>query len=112
MNTYLLKGWLMASLFAISALFVTSCKSDKEKDATNEAKPGTNAIVLSGGYDNNYEYTLINGTMVIIDTTGINAIELDLENNLVYDLNGLRITETENLTRGIYIINGRKVFVK
>ena len=50
--------------------------------------------------------------MVIIYTTGINAIELDLENNLVYDLNGLRITETENLTRGIYIINGRKVFVK
>ena len=81
-------------------------------DATNEAKPGTYEIVLSGGYDNNYEYTLINGTMVIIDTTGINAIELDLENNLVYDLNGLRITETENLTRGIYIINGRKVFVK
>ena len=41
MNTYLFKGWLMASLFAISALFVTSCKSDKEKDATNEAKSST-----------------------------------------------------------------------
>lgn len=41
MNTYLLKGWLMASLFAISALFVTSCKSDKKKDATNEAKSST-----------------------------------------------------------------------
>lgn len=81
-------------------------------DATNEAKPGTYEIVLSGGYDNNYEYTLINGTMVIIDTTGINAIDLDLEKNVVYDLNGLRITETENLTRGIYIINGKKVFVK
>ena len=81
-------------------------------DATNEAKPGTYEIVLSGGYDNNYEYTLINGTMVIIDTTGINAIELDLERNEVYNLNGLRITETENLSRGFYIINGKKVYVK
>lgn len=55
-------------------------------------------IVIEGSYE--------------VDTTGINAIELDLERNEVYNLNGLRITETEILTRGIYIINGRKVFVK
>ena len=37
-------------------------------DVTNETMPGTYEIVLSGGYDNNYEYTLINGTMVIISS--------------------------------------------
>lgn len=47
-----------------------------------------------------------------VDTTGINAIELDLERNEVYNLNGLRITETENLSRGFYIINGKKSYVK
>lgn len=55
-------------------------------------------IVIEGSYE--------------VDTTGINAIELDLERNEVYNLNGLRITETENLSRGFYIINGKKVYVK
>ena len=47
-----------------------------------------------------------------IDTTGINAVTLDLEKNEVYNLKGQRITESENLTRGIYIINGKKVYIK
>ena len=47
-----------------------------------------------------------------VDTTGINAVTLDLEKNEVYNLKGQRITESENLTRGIYIINGRKVLIK
>ena len=47
-----------------------------------------------------------------IDTTGINAVTLDLEKNEVYNLKGQRITESENLTRGIYIVNGKKVYIK
>ena len=47
-----------------------------------------------------------------IDTTGINAVILDLEKNEVYNLKGQRITESENLTRGIYIVNGKKVYIK
>ena len=47
-----------------------------------------------------------------IDTTGINAVTLDLEKYEVYNLKGQRITESENLTRGIYIINGKKVLTK
>ena len=62
-----------------------------------ETKPAED-IVIEGSYE--------------VDTTGINAIELDLERNEVYNLNGLRITETENLSRGFYIINGKKVYVK
>ena len=48
----------------------------------------------------------------IIDTTGIDSIEIDLVNNEVYNLKGQRITERRKLTRGIYIVNGRKVFIK
>ena len=48
----------------------------------------------------------------IIDTTGIESVEIDLENNEVYNLKGQRITERRKLIRGIYIVNGRKVFIK
>ena len=81
-------------------------------DVTSETLPGVYEIILNGGYDNNYEYILDYGTIIINNTNGINAIELDLEENVVYNLNGIRITDTENLTRGIYIINGKKVLVK
>ena len=47
-----------------------------------------------------------------VDTTGINAVTLDLEKNEVYNLKGQRITESENLARGIYIVNGKKVYIK
>ena len=47
-----------------------------------------------------------------VDTTGINAVTLYLEKNEVYNLKGQRITESENLTRGIYIVNGKKVYIK
>ena len=47
-----------------------------------------------------------------IADTAIEDIYLDLENIEVYNLKGVRITETDKLTRGIYIINGNKTFVK
>ena len=34
------------------------------------------------------------------------------EAKTVYDLNGLRIIDVENLEKGIYIVNGKKVLVK
>ena len=37
-------------------------------DVTNKTEPGTYEIILSGGYDNNYEYTLIGGTLVIFSS--------------------------------------------
>ena len=40
----------------------------------------------------------------IEDTTGIKDINCDFEHTEFYNLNGQRITETENITHGIYII--------
>ncbi|MBR5336085.1 MAG: CotH kinase family protein [Bacteroidaceae bacterium] len=48
----------------------------------------------------------------IVDTTGIDSVDIDLENDEVYNLKGQRITDSRNLTRGIYIVNGKKVLIK
>ena len=43
---------------------------------------------------------------------GINGAELDLTKNYVYNLNGQRILDNKELKRNIYIVNGKKVYVK
>ena len=44
--------------------------------------------------------------------TGIEDIE-DVDGEIVvYNLQGNRILDVDNLERGIYIVNGKKVFVK
>ena len=53
----------------------------------------------------------IEGTF-ILDNTAIDDIEFENKEITVYDLNGIRVHDTENITRGIYIINGKKVLVK
>ena len=50
------------------------------------------------------------------DATGIDDVQVeDTVNpnlNVIYDLRGNRLTNTENLERGIYIINGQRVLIK
>lgn len=45
------------------------------------------------------------------ETDGISSIENIVENELIYNLNGVRVTK-ESMTKGMYIINGKKVLVK
>ena len=49
---------------------------------------------------------------IYVADTAIEKKYLDIENIKVYNLSGLRIKETDKLTRGVYIINGKKTFVK
>ena len=53
----------------------------------------------------------ITGSFVLDNTTAIDRVEGDGE-RVIYDLNGLRIIDVENLEKGIYIVNGKKVLVK
>ena len=53
---------------------------------------------------------IINGRYMV--DTAIGEIIADFEKNEVYNLKGLRITDMNKLTRGIYIINGKKTVVK
>ena len=43
---------------------------------------------------------------------GIGQLTIDKSQLTIYDLTGRRITETDNLKGGIYIINGKKVMIK
>lgn len=58
-----------------------------------------------------YEFSWLDG-----DFAGINSIiSSQIENNKIYDLQGRKITEdndVRNLKKGIYIINGKKIMVK
>ena len=61
--------------------------------------------------------TLPNGKILISDkvdtgTTNVENVNLDIEKSEVYNLQGLRIIDKEGLPRGVYIINGKKTFVK
>ena len=42
-------------------------------------------------------------------TTGISSVEKELGQNMIYNLRGQRV---ENPTKGLYIINGKKVILK
>ncbi len=53
----------------------------------------------------------ITGSFALDNTTAIDEVKGNSD-IVVYDLNGNRILDTENLERGVYIINGIKVLVK
>ena len=44
--------------------------------------------------------------------TAIDAIKIDCKKDVIYTLDGHRIFDEESLKKGIYIINGKKVYVK
>lgn len=46
-----------------------------------------------------------------LETDGVNRVGVDIENNNVYTINGVRVNGNK-LQKGIYIINGKKVIVK
>lgn len=48
--------------------------------------------------------------LTVYNETGIDGVNADVENNVIYDLTGRRVTKITN--SGIYIINGTKVLVK
>ena len=45
------------------------------------------------------------------DTTGVGQLTIQ-KSEIIYDLQGRRVLNTENLKAGIYIVNGRKLVVK
>ncbi len=47
--------------------------------------------------------------VTVDNTTGINAITIDADKNLIYDLQGRRVTKP---SKGLYIINGKRVVMK
>ena len=57
------------------------------------------------------ENITVTGSFTQIET-GIDQVLIDSGEVIIYDLNGLRIVDVHELKRGVYIINGKKEFVK
>ena len=66
--------------------------------------------------DGNFSFTVTGDHNVALDmsTTGIDAVgsDADASAKVVYNLQGIRMPDADNLPAGIYIINGKKVAVK
>ena len=84
---------------------------------TGNVKLSANKTVLAGGYQGGLgDFTYI----LQSDNAGIERLAAELKSDLinVYDLTGKRILQTKNseellnLSKGFYIINGKKVLVK
>ena len=60
--------------------------------------------------------TMPDEELIIIGTTtadtSIDSINTDNKEKVVYTIDGLRLLDVENLNRGIYLINGKKVIVR
>ena len=63
--------------------------------------------IVNSNWETLSEQTL---TFTIVETTDIEDIDAEVENNVIYDLSGRRIAEITK--SGIYIVNGKKVLVK
>lgn len=52
------------------------------------------------------------GTLLVTDVTGVNTVGAEINaEEVIYNLQGVRVSG-DNLSKGIYIINGKKVLVK
>ena len=86
-------------------------------DAEPTSFVGTYAIRLSGGYDDNYQYSLQNGVLTIAAPSRIGQVEnVGFWPADVYDINGHLIRKNANslqgLEKGIYIVRGKKIMKK
>ena len=83
--------------------------------ATSASDPGDYDISISGAEAQNYEISYVAGKLTITQSDGITMISLDQPVD-VYNLQGQKVltntTSLEGLTKGVYIINGRKVVIK
>ena len=79
--------------------------------ATIDSPAGTYPITVTGGETNNYELSYVEGTLTVLNETGIVEIVNADDKKVVYNLNGSRINATQ-MGKGVYIINGKKYVVK
>ena len=90
-----------------ASVFITQPTISCEADENSEA--GEYAIVVSGAEAKNYQFNYVNGTLTVIDPTGIDTPEADTTEGTVYDLQGRRVL---NQKRGIYIKGNKKIVVR
>ena len=85
-------------------------------EATSNSEPGEYVIAVSGAKAKNYDITHVNGKLTIQEPSAIQTIISANKPADVYDMSGRRVRENattlEGLSKGLYIINGKKMIVK
>ncbi len=76
-----------------------------------EEKDGSNVLTITvkGADADTNPNNVVTYTVTFDVAVGINAVDADLENAVIYDLAGRRVSKAN---KGIYIINGKKVAIK
>ena len=84
--------------------------------ATKNSAMGDYPITISGGQAQNYKFEYVNGVLTVTASTFISKILTSGKPFDVFTLNGQKVrsqvTSLEGLSKGIYIIEGRKVVIK
>ena len=89
-------------------------------EATPESEVGEYVLTLTGGEDDCYEFSFVDGVLTVTESTvppiptAISAVAIDelFGTAEVFDLQGRRVNTTNNLPAGIYVVNGRKIVVR
>lgn len=89
-------------------------------EATPESEVGEYVLTLTGGEDDCYEFSFVDGVLTVTESTvppiptTISAVAIDelFGTAEVFDLQGRRVNPTNNLPAGIYVVNGRKIVVR
>ena len=67
-----------------------------------------NIKAIQAGNKNYYSAVRVSKLLTIFDPTGIDILVTDDNSEIIYDLQGRRVLNTDNL-KGIYIVNGKKI---
>lgn len=78
-------------------------------EATIDSPAGIYPITVSGAEAQNYVFTYVDGTLTVIDPTGVNTPKDGVGQSVFYDLQGRRVMQPQ---RGLYIRDGRKIIVR
>ena len=89
-------------------------------EATPESEVGEYVLTLTGGEDDCYEFSFVDGVLTVTESTvppiptAISAVAIDelFGTAEVFDLQGRRVNPKNNLPAGIYVVNGRKIVVR
>ena len=97
MNKILKATYPLVAMLGLTAALLTACTGDSD-----DAAVGANRQVCFVSATRQFD----DGN----DTTGIDGVQaVDNSSDVIYNLQGQRV---ENAVKGIYIINGKKVYVK
>ena len=99
---------LAADVFRVMPVCTTDGKPD--------SSVGEYVINVSGAEAEHYEFTYVAGKLTVSVSTGITSIYADVAPADIYTLEGIRVRrkseKMDGLSKGFYIVNGRKVYIR